>query len=142
MDLPINSHLIIPSKELKWRFSRSSGPGGQGVNTTDSKVELIFDIKNSSVIGPFRKQRLISQLQSRCINDCLSVTASEERSQYRNRQLALTRMADLLREALKSPSPIRKPTQPTHASKKRRIKSKKKRGTLKRQRQSNPSIND
>ncbi len=81
MDLAINSRLVIPSNELKWRFSRSSGPGGQGVNTTDSRVELGFDIKNSSVISPFHKQRLLKTLENRCANGCLNIVIKEERSQ-------------------------------------------------------------
>ena len=142
MDLTINSRLIIPSKELKWRFSRSSGPGGQGVNTTDSRVELVFDIKRSSVIGSFHKQRLLKQLKSRCIYGCLNIVAAKERSQYQNRQLALARLAGLLREGLKPPPKSRKATKPTRASQKRRITTKKHRGALKQKRQSKPSADD
>tara|TARA_Y100001968_G_C19078542_1_gene581864 strand:+ start:234 stop:662 length:429 start_codon:yes stop_codon:yes gene_type:complete len=142
MDLAINSHLIIPSKELKWRFSRSSGPGGQGVNTTDSRVELLFDIKRSSVIGPFLKQRLLIKLGARCINGCLKIVASEERSQYQNRQFALARLADLLRAGIKPPPKPRKATKPTRASQKRRITAKKQRSALKQKRQSKPSRDD
>ena len=142
MDLTINSRLVIPSKDLKWRFSRSSGPGGQGVNTTDSRVTLIFDIKRCSVIGPFRKERLIAKLGNRCINGCLYIVAAEERSQYQNRQLALARLADLLREVLKPSPKSRKTTKPTLASQERRIQTKKHRSQLKKKRQSQPSIND
>ena len=142
MDLPISSRLVIPSKELKWRFSRSSGPGGQGVNTTNSRVELLFDIKRCSVIGPFRKQKLIDQLGNRCINGCLHIIATEERSQYQNRKLALARLADLLREGLKPSPKTRKATKPTRASQKRRIETKKHRSELKQKRQNKASIND
>ena len=142
MDLQINPRLVIPSKELQWRFSRSQGPGGQGVNTRDSRVALIFDLNNSSVFNAFLKQRLITQLQSRCINGCLIVIAAEERTQYLNRRLALTRMGTLLREGLKAPSQERKPTKTTRASEKCRLKTKKLRGALKKQRQSKPSMND
>ena len=142
LDLTINSHLIIPSAELKWRFSRSSGPGGQGVNTTDSRVELIFDIKRSSVISPFLKQRLLKRLKSKCINGYLNIIVSVERSQYQNRQLALARLKDFLREGLKPPPNPRKATKPTHASEKRRIASKKHKSALKQKRQSNPSTED
>ena len=135
MDLTINSRLVIPSKELKWRFSRSSGPGGQGVNTTDSRVELIFDIKGSAVIGPFKKQRLLNQLQSRTINGCLKIIAADERSQYKNRQLALVRLSNLLQEGLKPPPKLRKKTTPSRASQKRRITTKKHRSALKKNRQ-------
>ena len=138
MDLTINSRLVIPSKELKWRFSRSSGPGGQGVNTTDSRVELVFDIKHSSVIGPFQKQRLLQNLENRSVNGCLKIVADEERSQYQNRKLALSRLADLLRENLKPSPKTRKATSPTRASKKRRITAKRHRSFLKQRRQNNP----
>lgn len=104
-DLTVNARLVIPSRELQWRFSRASGPGGQGVNTTDSRVELVFDLERSAVLGPFRRQRLTEVFASRLIDGCLRVVASEERSQWQNRQRALARLADLLREGLKPPSP-------------------------------------
>ena len=139
MDLAINSRLIIPAAELKWRFSRSSGPGGQGVNTTDSRVELVFDIKRSSVINPFYKQKLLKQLENRCRNGCLKIVAAQKRSQYQNRQLALAHLADLLRVGLKSPPKTRQETKPTRASEKRRIFAKKHRSKLKQKRQRKPS---
>ena len=142
MDLNINSRLVIPSNELKWRFSKSSGPGGQSVNKTDSRVELIFDIKRSSIFGPFQKKRLLEQLENRCVNGCLNIVASEERSQYQNRQLAMARLADLLQEGLKPPPKARKATKPTRASQKRRVTAKKHRGALKQTRQSKPSTED
>ena len=142
MDLTNNSHLVIPSKELKWRFSKSSGPGGQDVNKTDSRVELVFDIKRSSVFGPFHKQRLFERLENRCVNGCLNIVASEERSQYQNRQLAIARLTELLQEGLKPPPKARKATKPTRASQKRRVTAKKQRGALKQTRQSKPSIDD
>ncbi len=142
MDLTINSHLVIPSNELKWRFSKSSGPGGQGVNKTDSRVELVFDIKRSSVFGPFQKKRLLDRLDSRCVNGCLNIVSSEERSQYQNRQLAMARLADLLQEGLQPPPKTRKATKPTRASQKRRVTAKKRRSALKQKRQSKPSTDD
>ena len=142
MDLTINSRLVIPSNELKWRFSKSSGPGGQSVNKTDSRVELVFDIKRSSVFGPFHKKRLLERLKKRCINGCLNIVVKEERSQYQNRQLALDRLADLLHEGLKPPPKERKVTKPTHASQKRRVNDKKHRGALKQTRQNKPSTED
>ena len=75
-DLTVNSHLVIPSRELQWRFSRASGPGGQGVNTTDSRVELVFDLERSAVLGPFRRQRLMEALASRLVDGCLRVVAA------------------------------------------------------------------
>ena len=142
MDLTINSRLVVPSNELKWRFSKSSGPGGQGVNKTDSRVELVFDIKRSSVFDPFHKKRLLERLENRCVNGCLNIVASEERSQYQNRQLAMARLADLLQEGLKPPPKARKATKPTRASQKRRVTAKKHRGALKQTRQSKPSTDD
>ena len=142
MNLTVNSHLIIPSKELKWRFSKSSGPGGQGVNKTNSRVELVFDIKNSCVISSFHKQRLLMKLESRCINGCLNIVAEEERSQYQNRQLALARLAELLQEGLRPNPKSRKATKPTLASRRRRITAKKHRGELKQNRQNKSSTDD
>ncbi len=139
MDLAINSHLVIPSKELTWRFSKSSGPGGQAVNKTESRVVVIFDIKHSSVIGPFHKRRLLEKLKKRCVNGCLHITATEKRSQYQNRKLALSRLTALLKEGLKPPSKSRKTTKPTRASQKRRIDIKKRRSALKQMRQKQPS---
>ncbi len=142
MDLRVNSHLVIPSKELQWRFSRASGPGGQSVNKTESRVELILDLKDSSVLGPFRQKRLIDRLENRLVDGCISVFVAEERSQYKNRQLALLRLADMLREGLKPPRKSRQLTKPTFAAQRRRIKNKKHRGALKQKRQDKPSIND
>ena len=142
MDLRVNDNFIIPSKELKWRFSRSSGPGGQGVNTTDSRVELTLDIKRSSIFGPFLKKKLLDELKERCVNGCISIVVSEERSQYQNRQLALTRLGYILRDGLKPSPRSRKGTKPTRSSKKRRIAAKKRRGELKKKRQIKPSIED
>ncbi len=138
MDLNINSYLTIPSKELKWRFSRASGPGGQGVNKTDSKVELIFDIEHSSVISSFLKQRMLKKLQSKCTNGCLNIIAKEKRSQYQNRQLALARLQKLLQKGLNSSPKSRKSTKPTLASQNRRITIKKRRSVLKQKRRHTP----
>ena len=96
-DLWVSERLIIPSKDLRWRFSRSSGPGGQGVNTTDSRVELILDVANCSCLVPFRRARLLEHFQTRLLEGCLRVVVAEERSQWQNRQKALHRMAELLR---------------------------------------------
>ena len=142
MNLTVNSNLVIPSNELKWRFSKASGPGGQGVNKTDSKVELLFDLENSSAIGPFVKQRMLNRLQSRLVEGCLRIVASEERSQYQNRHRALSRLANLLREGLKPGPKTRKPTHPGSRAKARRLHAKKQRGDLKRNRQRKPSMDD
>ena len=141
-DLWVSERLIIPSKDLCWRFSRSSGPGGQGVNTTDSRVELILDVANCSCLGPFRRARLLEHFQTRLLEGCLRVVVAEERSQWQNRQKALHRMAELLREGLKPPPRARKATRPGRGAVKRRLASKKQRGDLKRQRSNKPSMDD
>ena len=141
-DLPINDRLVIPAAELEWRFSRSSGPGGQGVNTTDSRVELRFDLEKSKVLGPFRKTRLRERLASRIDGNCLRVVAAEERSQWQNRQRAMARLAELLREGLKPPPPQRRPTRPGRAAVRRRLDAKGRRSELKRRRQGRPSLDD
>ena len=141
-DLPINDRLVIPAAELEWRFSRSSGPGGQGVNTIDSRVELRFDLESSKVLGPFRKARLKKALVSRMDGNCLRVVAAEERSQWQNRQKAMARLADLLREGLKPPPPKRRPTRPGRAAVRRRLEAKGRRSELKRRRQVRPSLDE
>ena len=141
-DLWVSERLIIPSKDLRWRFSRSSGPGGQGVNTTDSRVEVILDVANCSCLGPFRRARLLEHFQTRLLEGCLRVVVAEERSQWQNRQKALHRMAELLREGLKPPPRARKATRPGRGAVKRRLASKKQRGDLKRQRSNKPSMDD
>ncbi|MAV10167.1 MAG: aminoacyl-tRNA hydrolase [Synechococcus sp. MED850] len=141
-DLVVSDRLVIPAGELQWRFSRASGPGGQGVNTTDSRVELLLDLEACSVLGPYRRARLKQQLGSRLLNGCLRVVAAEERSQWQNRQAAMARLADLLRQGLKPPPPQRKATRPGRAAVKRRLEAKKKRGDLKRQRRNRPTLDE
>jgi ribosome-associated protein len=141
-DLVVTNRMVIPSAELQWRFSRASGPGGQGVNTTDSRVELVWDLDASSVLGPFRKVLLKERLGSKIANGCLRVVVAEERSQWQNRQKALHRMGELLREGLQPPPRSRKATRPGRGAVKRRLDTKKKRGDLKRQRRSRPSLDD
>lgn len=138
-DLVVNKRLVVPARELQWRFSRASGPGGQGVNTTDSRVELSLDLMACSVLGPVRRARLLEQLGSRVSDGCLRVVAAEERSQWQNRQAAMARLAELLREGLKPPPPSRKATRPGRGAVKRRLEAKKKRGALKRQRGNKPT---
>jgi ribosome-associated protein len=141
-DLVVTNRMVIPAAELQWRFSRASGPGGQGVNTTDSRVELVWDLDASSVLGPFRKVLLKERLGSKIANGCLRVVVAEERSQWQNRQKALHRMGELLREGLQPPPRSRKATRPGRGAVKRRLDTKKKRGDLKRQRRSRPSLDD
>ena len=141
-DLVVNERLTIPSRDLHWRFSCASGPGGQGVNTTDSRVELLLDVANSSSLGPFRRARLLEHFEARLVEGCLRVVAAEERSQWQNRQKALHRMAGLLREGLQPLPRARKATRPGRGAVKRRLDTKKKRGEVKRQRRSRPSMDD
>ena len=139
LDLHVSDRLVIPAGELQWRFSRASGPGGQGVNTTDSRVELVLDLQICSVLGPFHRARLLEQLAPRLSDGCLRVVVAEERSQWQNRQKALHRMAELLRHGLQPPPPSRKSTRPGRGAVKRRLQAKKKRGDLKRQRGYRPA---
>ena len=141
-DLHVSAAVVIPAAELQWRFSRSSGPGGQNVNKVETAVELGFDLEGTSAIGPFQKQRLLERLGSRCVAGCLRVAVSEHRSQYQNRQLALARLGDLLRDGLKPPPKLRKPTKPTRGAVKRRVDAKKQRSQVKQDRQSRRSMDD
>jgi ribosome-associated protein len=131
-DLRVTDRLTIPADELEWRFSRSSGPGGQGVNTTDSRVELSWDLAGSPVLPPVLKERAVSRLAGRLVDGTITVTASEFRSQLRNREAAATRLAALLAAAIAAPPRTRRPTRPTRGAVERRLASKKHRGQLKR----------
>lgn len=120
-------HHVIPDAELTWRFSRSSGPGGQHVNTTDTKVQLFFDLAGSDAFPDDVKQRLLTRLGPELV-----VVAQEHRSQYLNRRAAEERLAQRLEEALKPPPPRRVPTKPSKGAKQRRLNHKKQRGATKR----------
>lgn len=124
--------VVVPPHELQWRFSRASGPGGQGVNTTDSRVELSLDIANSSAFSPMMRERALSRLAGRLADGVLTITASEHRSQLRNRQAALARLAETLRTAVAPPAAPRRPTRPTKAAKERRLAAKRRRSDIKR----------
>ena len=141
MDIRINSRIVIPSNEIKWRFSRSSGSGGQNVNKTETRVELIFDIDHSTVLSPYQKFTIINKLQTRIIHGSIRIAVQEKRSQYENRKLAILRFINLLKNQLKLQEKARKATKPTKASQVRRVELKKKRGKLKRNRQLKPGQN-
>jgi len=130
--LRVTPSLTVPAGELGWRFSRSSGPGGQGVNTTDSRVELTWDLLGSAALTPALRERALERLGDRLVGGAVVVTASEFRSQRRNRDAALARLATLLREAVAAPAPPRRPTRPSRAAKQRRIDDKRQRGQIKR----------
>ena len=132
-DLPVSSRLTIPAEELTERFSRSSGPGGQGVNTTDSRVELVWDLGGSGLPEDVL-DRLRRRLGSRLTGDALVVVASERRSQLRNRESARERLAGLVARALEPPPPPRRATRPSRGATQRRIDSKKRRATTKQNR--------
>ena len=137
MNLRINTKLEIPDNEIKWRFSRSSGAGGQNVNKTDSRAEIVFNVSESKTLTPYQKYRISIQDEVKLSNGCICIAVQDKRTQYQNRQLALTRLTSTLRDLLKPPPKTRRETIPTRSSQRRRIESKKKRGELKRNRQSN-----
>ena len=125
------SGLVIPAAELVERFSRSSGPGGQSVNTADSRVELEYDVAASTALSPTQRTRALANLASRLVDGRLVVDASEHRSQHRNRVAARERLADLLRTALAPPPPPRRPTKPSRRARQRRLDAKRQRGETK-----------
>jgi ribosome-associated protein len=130
--LQVRPDLVVPEAELSWRFSRSSGPGGQGVNTTDSRVELSVDLTR---VLP---DHLLARAAERLGTTTVTVVASEHRSQLQNRQAAAARLAALLREAVAPPPAPRRATKPTRGSKERRLEVKRQRSDLKRSRRSRP----
>jgi len=135
MDLKITKTLVIPSKEIKWRFSRSSGPGGQNVNKIESRVEIIFNLEDSKVLNDYQKEILKRNLKTKLVNNSLRLAVQEHRNQLLNRQLALMKFSSIIKNALNKTFKLRKSTKPTKASQKKRVEVKKKRGELKKSRQ-------
>jgi ribosome-associated protein len=131
-DLPVRRALVLPGRELHWRFSRASGPGGQGVNTTDSRVELSFDLAGSPSVPEPLRERAMNRLGGRLVDGVLTVVASEFRSQLRNREAARERLAATLRDAMRPDPPQRRPTRPSRGSVRRRLDAKTRRGAIKR----------
>jgi ribosome-associated protein len=127
---------LIPPDELAWRFSRSPGPGGQSVNTADTRVTLSYDLRASSALPPVMKERALRTLQDRLVDGVLAVTASEYRSQLRNREAAADRMSELLTEATAPPPAARRPTKPSRGAIERRLADKQRRAQTKRLRSS------
>ncbi|MGZ0712705.1 alternative ribosome rescue aminoacyl-tRNA hydrolase ArfB (plasmid) [Coraliomargarita sp. W4R53] len=130
--LRVNSRVIIAESELAWRFTRSSGPGGQSVNTADSRVELVWDAAGSAALSPALRERLFDRLSGRLVDGVLTIVASEHRAQIRNRDAARSRLAKVVAEALRPPAPRRQPTKPSRGSKERRLTAKKQRTDVKR----------
>lgn len=134
MDLEVTDALTIPAAELGWRFSRSSGPGGQHVNTSDSRVELSWNVGDSTVLTDEQRERLLTRLGSRLIGGAVVVSASEMRSQLRNREIALDKLGALVRAALAPDAPPRRKTKRTRGSNQRRLTAKGQRSQTKQNR--------
>ncbi len=134
-DIRISRKLVLPASELRWRFSRSGGPGGQHANTSATRVELIWDLAGSPSLSENQRARLQAHLAGR-LDEAgrLRLVVEESRSQHRNRELAIERLRDLLAEAIR-PRKKRRPTKPSRAAKQRRLDRKKQRGQIKRDRQ-------
>ena len=136
--MKVTERLSIPDAELSWRFSRSSGPGGQSVNTSDSRAELSFDVGRSPALSELQRSRALDRLGTRLVDGVLTVAASEHRSQLQNREAAQLRMAALLADAVAPPPPARRPTRRTKGSQERRLQVKSQRSDLKRGRRAHP----
>jgi len=135
MDLEVVPGVTIPASELGWRFSRSSGPGGQHVNTSDSRVQLTWSIAESTAVSDDQRAVLLTRLGRRLVAGAITVTVSQQRSQLRNRETALETLAGIVREALAPPAALRRATRPTRGSTRRRLVAKKQRSATKQQRQ-------
>jgi ribosome-associated protein len=130
--LRVSRSILVPERELTWRFSRSSGPGGQSVNTADSRVELSLDLGTTKALGPVQRARALERLADRLVDGVLTVSSQEERSQLRNREIARKRLADILAAAVAPPPPRRRPTRATRGSVERRLADKRRRAKTKR----------
>ena len=135
MDLQITKTLVIPSNEIKWRFSRASGPGGQNVNKIESRVEIIFNLEDSKVLNDYQKAILKINLKNKLEKNILCLAVQENRNQLQNRQLALKKLSSIIKDGLNKQFKFRKSTKPSKASQKKRVEFKKKRGELKKSRQ-------
>lgn len=138
MDLEVTPALTISAAELEWRFSRSSGPGGQHVNTSDSRAALTWCISASSVLTDAQRERLLARLASRLVDGAITLTAAEQRSQLRNREIARHKLAEIVAAALAPPGPRRRATTPTRGSNRRRLAAKRQRSETKRHRRQPP----
>ncbi|PFG38079.1 ribosome-associated protein [Georgenia soli] len=127
----VTSTVHLDPAELRWRFSRASGPGGQGVNTTDSRVELSLDVARSAAFSDAQRSRVLERLEDRLTSGVLTVVASEQRSQLQNRRAALARLVDQLQRALAPPPRRRRPTRPSRGALRRRAEGKQRRSATK-----------
>ena len=125
-----NGRLSLPESEMTWRFSRSSGAGGQHVNTTDTRVELIWSLTDTTALSPAQKELAAQRLSNRLVDGTITVVSSSYRSQHRNREAARVRLQELLAHAIVPPRP-RRATKPTRGSKERRLDAKKRRSSIK-----------
>jgi ribosome-associated protein len=132
MDLVVGEGFVIAESELSERFSRSSGPGGQGVNTADSRVELSFDVAGSPSVPDHLRARLLTRLEGRLVDGVITIAASEHRAQLANRRAARERLAALLAEAAAPPPRPRRATRPSRGATERRLAEKRRRGETKR----------
>ena len=138
----ITDHISIPAEELSFTASLSGGPGGQNVNKVSSRVTLWFDVVNSPALSPEQKELIMSRLQNRIgKNGVLRVISQQTRSQVENKELAIERFAELLRDALKQ-VPVRKKTRVSKGAKLRRLEEKKQRGSLKQERSKKVPVED
>jgi ribosome-associated protein len=128
----VRGSVVVPDAELRWRFSRSSGPGGQHVNTSETAAELSFDLAGSDALPEPYKARALERLSGRLVNGVITIRAEEFRSQLRNREAAKERLAALLAEATAPPRKPRRPTRPSRRAKERRLEDKRRRGEIKR----------
>jgi ribosome-associated protein len=133
-DVVVRPGVTIPAGELQWRFSHSGGPGGQGVNTSDTRVELTWDVAATATLSPTLKERALGRLANRLVGTSVTVVSSEFRAQLRNREAAAARLAALVAQAIAPPPRARRATAPTAGSVEKRIAAKKRRGQLKRTR--------
>lgn len=133
-DLRVTRALSIPASELHWRFSRSSGPGGQHVNTSDSRVELSWSVASSSALTDDQRALLLDRLERRLVGGAITVTASEQRSQLRNREIASRKLAELVATGLAPAGPRRRATKATRGAHRRRLAAKQQRSATKQQR--------
>jgi ribosome-associated protein len=134
VDLEVTPDLTIPASELRWRFSRSSGPGGQHVNTSDTRVQLTWIAAESTAVSEEQRTRIVDRLARSSPSGAVTVTVSEQRSQLRNRETALEALREIVEAAIAPPPAPRRATRPTRGSERRRVASKQQRSATKRQR--------